>query len=138
MEATAQISPDARVLQALGLIEEEHLSFRAACERAGINKGEAWKAMQRDADLSTRYARAREARGVAQGEAVAELGQQVLSGQYPPDVARVALDAMKWSAARMAPKVYGDASTLALTGPDGGAVEVKTIQRTIVDPQAPK
>lgn len=135
---TAQLSPDARVLKALGLIEEEHLSFRAACEQAGINKGEAWRAMQRDAELATRYTRAREARGMAQGEAVADLGSQVLSGVYPPDVARVALDAMKWSAARMAPKVYGDSTSLELSGPGGGPVEIAAIQRTIVDPQAPK
>lgn len=132
---TAQLSPDARVLKALGLIEEDHLSFRAACEQAGINKGEAWKAMQRDAELATRYARAREARGMAQGEAVADLGSQVLSGVYPPDVARVALDAMKWSAARMAPKFYGDASTLELTGAGGGPVDVAVVQRLIVDPK---
>ena len=115
----------------ISLIETEHLSFRTAADRAGINKGEAWKIINGDEALQTRYARAREARGHAQGEAVGELGQAVLAGVYPPDVARVALDAMKWSAARMAPKVYGDKVDLTHAGPGGGAIPLSLSVRFV-------
>lgn len=131
---TTQPSQAERVEKALQLIESEHLSFRRSCELAGINKGDAWRVMQGDLTLATRYARARECRGVVHGDDIAEMGEKVVRGEIPPDVARVALDAMKWAAARMAPKFCGDKVTQEHTGPNGGPVQVEEIRRTVVDP----
>lgn len=136
MNGTATSNAE-RVLHALQLIEDEHISFRRACEIAGINKGEAWRLMQRDVELATRYARARECRGVVHGDDIAELGDKVVRGELQPDVARVALDAMKWAAARMAPKFCGDKVTTEHTGPNGGPVQVEEIRRTVFDPAKP-
>ena len=59
-------------------------------------------------DFRMRYERACEDRGINSGDRVAELIDQVLSGEYPPDVARVALDNLKWMACKYYPKMFGD------------------------------
>lgn len=67
------------------------------------------------------YARAMEARGCTYGEQVIDISQRVIAGEIPPERGRVAIDALKWAAGRMAPKQYGD--RVAVTGADGGAVK---------------
>ena len=61
-----------------------------------------------DPEFQEVYDRARAARGDRYGEEVATIAGQVLSGELDPNVARVAGDLLKWSAARMAPRYYGD------------------------------
>lgn len=63
------------------------------------------------------YRAAREAAGYGEGDEVAEIGRLTLSGQYDPSAAKVAIDALKWSAARKASKAYGD--KIQHTGSDG-------------------
>lgn len=49
---------------------------------------------------------------------------------------RLRVDARKWVAAKLKPKVYGDKVTNEHTGVDGGPVQLVTkIQRTIVKPE---
>lgn len=54
------------------------------------------------------YALAREAQGDADADSVSDIGQRALSGEIDPNAARVAIDALKWSAGKRKPKVYGD------------------------------
>ncbi len=58
--------------------------------------------------LRTKYAHAIEARALAQADEIADLTRRVVRGEVPPDVARVALDGLKWTASRLLPKIYGD------------------------------
>lgn len=54
------------------------------------------------------YTRAREDQGDYDADTVAEIRRKVLAGEIEPDVARVATDSCKWTAAKRKPKVYGD------------------------------
>ena len=48
---------------------------------------------------------------------------------------RLRVDARKWMAGKLRPKVYGEKQHTELSGPDGGPVQTRlTIERTIVDP----
>ncbi len=50
----------------------------------------------------------------------------VLNGDVEPNAARVAIDALKWNAARLHPAIYGE--KLAVTGEGGGPVQI-TVHR---------
>jgi hypothetical protein len=67
-----------------------------------------WRWMGEKETLRTKYAHAIEARALAQADEIADLTRRVVRGEVPPDVARVALDGLKWTASRLLPKVYGD------------------------------
>lgn len=62
-----------------------------------------------------RYARARLQRGEYYGQKVTEIAQDAIDGKVDPNAARVAIDAYKWTAARMTPKTYGDHSSKQIT-----------------------
>lgn len=79
-----------------------------------------------NAGFREQYARAMEARGMGYAEQIVDVGQRVLAGEIAPDAARVGIDALKWAAARMAPRVYGD--RVALTGADGGPLQVQAVR----------
>ena len=68
-----------------------------------------WKWNKTDPDFARMFAEAKEQRGNYYGEKVAEISLGVLTGKIKDsNAARVAIDGLKWSAARMAPKAYGD------------------------------
>lgn len=54
------------------------------------------------------YTRARQDQAHNDAEQIAEVRQMARDGQLAPDVARVVIDSLKWTAARRLPKVYGD------------------------------
>ncbi len=54
------------------------------------------------------YASATEERGLTFGDFIADLAFQVLAGEHEVDRAKLALDGLKWTAARLAPRQYGD------------------------------
>lgn len=118
-------------------------SLRAACRELRIHYPTTHAAMSADrlADgLWDQYARAREERGDALAEQVIAISQAVLRPVVPAvldkdgrvitpavlplrsDQARVAMEGLKWAAARMAPKTWGDKSEVAVTGPNGSPV----------------
>lgn len=66
-----------------------------------------WRA-DKDHPFREHYAHARACQGIGFGEKVAQIGISCLLGKVAPDAARVAIDALKWSAGRMAPKEFGD------------------------------
>ena len=65
-----------------------------------------------NADFASRYARAMEDRGLSYGDQISDLVNKVLAGDYEVDRARLALDGLKWTAARLAPKQYGDRTSV--------------------------
>jgi hypothetical protein len=71
-----------------------------------------WKWMNEKESFSRKYARAIEARAMAHADEISDLTKRVVMGEVPPDVARVALDGLKWTASRLLPKIYGDRQTV--------------------------
>jgi hypothetical protein len=67
-----------------------------------------WKWLGEKESFSLKYARAIEARAMAHADEISDLTRRVVLGEVPPDVARVALDGLKWTASRLLPKIYGD------------------------------
>jgi hypothetical protein len=78
-------------------------------------------------DFSDMYARARE----DQADFIADETLQIADSATPDDVnvARLRVDARKWKAAKMRPKVYGEKVTQEvkqeITGKDGGPVKIE-------------
>jgi hypothetical protein len=67
-----------------------------------------WRWLSEDETFSRDYARAIQARAMAHADMISDVTFGILSGKIPPDRGRVALDAMKWTASRLLPKIYGD------------------------------
>lgn len=88
----------------------EGKSLRAACRELGLHAPSTHTLIDSDPGLREQYARAKEHRAdVFQEDGLtvtkaAALGQQVNGHKIDPAGARVYLDALKWAAARMAPK----------------------------------
>lgn len=67
-----------------------------------------WTWLNRDEEFLLLYTRAIQARAMAHAERIDDLAEQAVRGEIPADVARVAIDAKKWTASRLLPKLYGD------------------------------
>ena len=61
-----------------------------------------------NSEFASKCARAREQQADFVFGQNAELETKVLSGEVPPDAARVVLSSRQWRAGKLAPKVYGD------------------------------
>lgn len=94
-------------------------SLRGACEELGLHCPSTHTMIDEDAELRGKYARAREVRGESFGEQVASIATDVLAKRVPPEVGRVAMDGLKWTSARMAPKRWGDRLALEHSGQIG-------------------
>ena len=95
-------------------------SLRSVCEdkdMPGSTTVIEWKLA--NADFAARYARAMEDRGLSYGDQISDLVNKVLNGEYEVDRARLALDGLKWTAARLAPKQYGDKQSVEVTADIG-------------------
>ena len=82
-------------------------SFRGGCKKFGLNATETSKALQMG-EWPQRYTHARARRGDEIFEKMQSIVNRTISGEVDPAAARVAVDAYKWSSAKMAPKDYGD------------------------------
>jgi len=93
-------------------------------------------------DAQKQYARAREAQADAIFDEILQIaddGQNDWVEQHGEDAAKAAyalqgehiqrsrlrIDARKWMAGKLRPKVYGDKITTEVSGPDGGAVQIE-------------
>ena len=54
-----------------------------------------------------KYRKAREAQGLFDGDRLRDIIQIMIDGGLEPSAAKVAIDALKWTAARNMPRVYG-------------------------------
>lgn len=82
--------------------------------------------LSEDEQLRENYARAREAQGDADADKINHIARGVLSGEYDPSAANVAINALKWTAAKRQPKKYGDKLDLN----HSGGIQ---IERVVVD-----
>lgn len=80
------------------------------------------------------YVRARQIQGETHFEEILDVAEKVKTGEIDPQSGRVVIDAMKWAASKMRPKVYGDKITQEHQGPDGGPVQIAEIRHTIIAP----
>ena len=84
-------------------------SLRAICRDVRMPKiGAVLKWVDRDDNHREQYARAREASADADADAIGDIATRTLSGEFDPAAARVAIDALKWSAGKRKPKSYGE------------------------------
>lgn len=79
-----------------------------------------WRWLDADESFRAQYARARE----LQAHAIAEMAMQEAEAAEDAKTGRLAFDARKWFAAKVAPKTYGDKITQEHTGPGGGPVRL--------------
>ena len=61
-----------------------------------------------DNDFASRYALAMENRGQVYADKITETVNDMLEGKIDYNQARVAIDALKWQSAKLAPKKFGD------------------------------
>ena len=109
-------------------------SLRAYCRQIGtpdLSTITRW--IVRDDQFRNQYAQAREAAGHAQADEILELANEIRSGELEPQAAKIIMDALKWSAERMAPKSYGPKQALDHTSSDG-SMTPQVIERVIVHP----
>jgi hypothetical protein len=90
-----------------------------------------WRSIHKD--FAVNYARAREARADARSDKIDRLIDQMLKGEIRSDVARVAIDALKWQAGREMPKRYGDKIVSEHVGRDGGPIETMEARDKVKD-----
>lgn len=77
--------------------------------------------------FSDQYRRAREAAGYSHGDEVRDIAEELRNGKLEPQTAKVMLDALKWSAERMAPKSHSPRQEI--TGADGGPINLTDTER---------
>lgn len=61
-----------------------------------------------DSDFAMRYSVAMENRGQVYADKIADIIEAVIDGTIDPNAGRVAIDGLKWTSAKLAPKKYGD------------------------------
>ena len=83
-------------------------TLRESAERLNISSKVIYDWLRKHSEFRDEYDRAREDRGAYYGRRVAEIGEMVEKGEIPPAAGKVAIDAFKWTAARMHPSQYGD------------------------------
>jgi transposase-like protein len=88
---------------------EQGKSMREVCRQDGmVDHTTVIRWMRDDAALATRYARARVAQADVLFDRMEEVEEDVKNGVMESHAARVVLDSMRWRAAKLAPKVYGE------------------------------
>jgi hypothetical protein len=106
-------------------------SLRSVCEDKDMPDSSTvfeWKKKQEG--FSELYAYATEERGLSYGDFISDLVFDVLNGDYEVDRARLALDGLKWTAARLAPKQYGERTSVDVTADIGATAATVLMQLT--------
>lgn len=108
-------------------------SLRGLCTDAHLPSEDTVRRWLRDNEkFQGQYRRARE----DQADTFADEIVGIADTEEDPNVARVRIDARKWAAGKLRPKVYGDKITSELTGPDGSALPPVQILVTAAKPAA--
>lgn len=94
-------------------------SLRTICDAPDMpNKATVFRWLAANEAFSDQYARARE----TQADVIADEILAISDEEPDPQKARVRIDARKWLAGKMRPKVYGDKVTNVHSDPDGKAI----------------
>ena len=84
-------------------------SLRKVCEMKGMpSLTSAWKWRTNHPYAASQYALAKMESADSDQDKIEEISEKVLTGEYDPNAARVAMDGIKWCASKKKPKVYGD------------------------------
>ena len=83
-------------------------SVASQLDKCGVAFKTFYDALDKDETLRECYARARRHQAESGQARILECVDRVLSDDLDPNAARVAIDALKWNAARMHPAIYGD------------------------------
>jgi hypothetical protein len=83
-------------------------SLREVGEQIGCSPAYICKVAASDPLFCEQYAHAMELRADWHAAKIEDLADKVEQGLIPPDAGRVAIDARKWTAAKLRPKRYGD------------------------------
>lgn len=78
-------------------------------------------------EFSQRYVRAREAQAEVMDDKILAAADKA---KEDPQAARVQIDAYKWRAAKLAPKKYGDATTIKHADADGEKLDMGDVERS--------
>jgi hypothetical protein len=94
-------------------------SLKRICEDEQMpDKATFYRWINDNKDLCDKYARAKEDSSDALADDIQDIGDKVLTGEYEPNNARVAIDAKKWIASKLKPKKYGDKIDMTTNGKD--------------------
>lgn len=104
MSGAGKRRPSAEDIPAVLLLVSEGKSLRASCADLGLDPPSTHTFIDADEGLRQQYARAREQRAEVLAEEALTYGRAAAAGKVKPDGARVAIDAIKWATARMAPR----------------------------------
>lgn len=113
-------------------------SLRSICEDDDMPTRSSflrWLADEKNADLRDRYARAREAQADRIFDEILEIADDARNdwmetengpvlNQEHVQRSRLRIDARKWMAGKLRPKVYGDKVDLTHANPDGSALQI--------------
>lgn len=97
-------------------------TLRQIAAQFGVTCGAILQWIAADDDYAKQYARARDSAADLFETEIIEAAMAV--GPETAAADRVKIDALKWVAARRAPKKYGDRVAQEISGPDGSAVKV--------------
>jgi len=107
-------------------------SLRSICDASAMpDKSTVLRWLMARGDFRDHYARARE----LGADAMAELAlSEATAAMKPEDVqrARLAFDARKWWAGKVAPKKYGERVATEVSGPDGRPIETRELPPPMV------
>lgn len=91
-------------------------SLRTICDDDNMpSKSMVFRWLGKNADFRDQYARARE----TQADVLVDEIVAIADSEPDPNKARIRIDARKWTAGKMKPKVYGDKVTNVHSDPDG-------------------
>jgi hypothetical protein len=97
-------------------------TIESIAKKEGVSPRSIWNWLEKYPEFVRKYMRAREAQGDAYADKVVNIVGRVIDPETPEHLkldansARVAIDALKWSAAKRAPKKYSDRIATELTG----------------------
>jgi len=130
-------SPDERKEQVTQIIKmmDEGASERSACEKVGISRN-TFRSAALKMNASDQYAKACVAIAQDQVNKIEEAINDMRSGVIDAAMARVEIDARKWTASKLFGRQYGEKVTNEHTGADGGPLQVQQIDMVIIEPNA--
>lgn len=85
-----------------------------------------FKWIANDSQFTEQYARAKDESADAHADKITDVADRTLSGEFDPAAARVAIDAMKWTASKLKPRKYGD--KLELSGDKDAPLTVQVVR----------
>lgn len=109
-------------------------SLKRICEADDMpDKATFYNWINNNQDLLDKYARAKDDASDALAEDIQNIADDVLSGKYEPNNARVAIDAKKWIASKLKPKKYGDKIDMTTNGKDLPTPILSGLSRTNIN-----